>query len=267
LLFIFLINKRKRNGRLIFLLCTSNLFIMAQLSLPYSFVSKTPASTVNRQILAYPKGFPTANVTKPIAENSKDAMAHFNQSGPAYFYSKKPSLSKLTISPSFLTQYDKFISSENLYNYVATQPMVYLADTVVSLKDTASLLINSCPVAVVQNKESYPALVCGGSGSVSVNRLSSNSIHMTVRADKASLLVLTQNYHHYWRAEMDEGPVKIIRANMSFMAIPVGPGQQHIRFCFYPEKTIAAIWAQAAAVLLLLIYGGVTLFSRKKAIM
>jgi hypothetical protein len=57
------------------------------------------------------------------------------------------------------------------------------------------------------------------------------------------ILVLNDVWHSWWRATVDDKPAEILRANVLFRAVPVGPGKHIVRFEFHP---IAGAIAEAA---------------------
>ncbi len=259
--FLLLLKRNHVNKKKFCSLWVINLFIMAQLVLPATFVSKTSPKEINRIINSSPKGFPVDGLEKSIAENSKDATAGFDKIALAYFYNKRIGISHITNSPSFLATQEKFIQTSFLYNYVASLPVVYISDSMVSLKDTALIRI------ATENKYAFTEdLVIhaqkksvGSSSEAVIKKLSANRFEIETQTESASFLVLTQNYHHHWKVKLDGNPALIYKTNISFMSTPLPAGRHTISFQYRPGNTILAMWAQLTTVILLIITGTVSL--------
>jgi hypothetical protein len=261
-LFLFLIRKEIIPQRGFAVLWVSNLLVMAQLILPVTFVGKTSPSVINAVIHASPKGFPVTGLENSLLENSRDAFSAMKTSGLAYFYTKRPGISKITNSPSFLNQQDSFIASDKLYRHVASLPLAYWTDSVMSFRDTALLnpVSGACTVAILENNGNNSIASCDSTSMVRVTELASNRIKIHSRSRSPGRLVLTQNFHHYWKAATDNKPQQIDKTNLSFMSILLPAGEHSTVFHFYPRNTIHALWIQLFTGLLLFIAGTVSLF-------
>jgi len=248
--------KKILSSRLFFGLCwVCNLFIMAQLVLPASFVSKVSPKMVNKTIHSSPSGFPVNSLEKSLAENSIDAFSNFNISGLEYFYNKKIGISKVTNSPAFLVQQDKFLQTEKLFELVSSLPVVYMASPVLTLKDTAALsvAIDNCRHAFTASPISNDS--CSQAGKALIKQLSANSFTIETVSDTAAFLVLSQNYYHHWKVKIDDKPGIIYTTNISFMGTPIPPGTHSVVFQFVPNNTIKAMWVQLIVLIILLITG------------
>jgi hypothetical protein len=257
--FLFLAGKYSRHKKLFSLLWIVNLFVMAQLILPITFVSRTSAREINALIHASPKGFPTKDLDKPIGENSRDALDHFDKIALSYFYNKKIGISRLNNSPSFLEEQDEFLESDLLYGYVSSKPVIYIADTVVQLKDTNILnLATLCNFAFAG---SIPGIKsnCSDQDTAFIKKISANRFEIETKTLSASILVLTQSYHQHWKVWIDGQQSKIYKTNISFMGTPLPPGKHTVVFKFSPSNTLKALWVMLVFITLLIIIGTVTL--------
>lgn len=253
-----------RHKKIFSLLWITNLFIMAQLVLPITFVSKTSPHEINALIHASPKGFTTAGLEKPIGENSVDALDHFDKIALSYFYSKKIGISLINNSPSFLEEQDEFLQSGMLYNFVSSKPVTYIADTVVQLKDTNILnLATSCNYAFADEIPEIKSN-CSDDDTAFIKKLSANRFEIETQTSSPSLLVLTQNFHHHWRAWIDDKKAMTYKINISFMGTPLPSGKHTVVFKFYPTNTLKAIWVMLAMIALLIIIGTVSLIRQYK---
>ncbi len=263
--FLLLLKRNPINKKIFYTLWILNLFIMAQLVLPATFVSKTSPKEINKTINSSPKGFPVDGLEKSIAENSKDATANFNIIALAYFYNKKIGISRITNSPSFLKEQEIFLQNSFLYNYVASLPVVYIADSIVNLKDTAIVRITTEKKYVFTEDLAHGQTKSVSNSSAAViKKISSNSFEIETQTDSASFLILTQNYHHYWKVTVDGNPALINKVNISFMGTLLPAGKHTIIFQYRPGNTLNAMWIMLATVILLIIAGTVSLISQNQ---
>ena len=262
--FLLLLRKPFINKRIFVFLWIANLFIIAQLVLPATFVSKISPKEINRFIHTSPNGFPAKGLEKTIGENSKDALAHFDKFGLAYFYNKKIGISHITNSPSFLTKQDELIENSFLYHYVSSLPVVYMADSLVQLKDSASLdLVGNCHYAFIDSLLDVKSR-CSTGDTVIIKQITASSFKIETQNKLAGFLVLTQNYHHHWNASVNGKETFINKTNISFMGIQVPAGKHTIVFRFVPGNTIKALWMMLATLILLFMIGIVSLIRQSR---
>lgn len=267
LIIFFLLFKKSIHHKILFsALWVINLFVMAQLVLPSTFVGKTSPKEINALIHSFPKGFPVAGLDNSITTNSKDATADFDKIALRYFYNKKIGISRITNSPSFLNQQELFIQSNFLYNYVASLPVVYIADSIVRIKDTASILSGAgCKYAFTESVQPGGNTCPTNNNTAAITNMSANRFEIEADVTSPSLLVLTQNYHHYWKVSVDGKPATIYKTNVSFMGTALSTGKHRIVFCYCPSATLTAIWVMLATVILLLIVVAVSLVRQNRS--
>ncbi|HEY2510887.1 MAG TPA: hypothetical protein VGI39_08525 [Polyangiaceae bacterium] len=95
-------------------------------------------------------------------------------------------------------------------------------------------------------------------------RPSSSRIDLDVRASRPTLAVLAENYHPYWRVEVDGAPAPVVRAGYAFLAVRVPPGSHAIRFVF-THPPVAGVALGVSAIALALALGYLALSRRKRA--
>ncbi|MBI3139239.1 MAG: hypothetical protein HYZ15_11705 [Sphingobacteriales bacterium] len=247
---------KNRNTRFFSLLWISNGIVLAQFVLPVSFVSSHSPSAINAFIRQQPSGYPPDYCDSSLSVNSAGAMQDFDLLSLRSFYNKLPGISRLSNSPSFLTTTEEFLSHPSLYQYVASKPIIYFAGRTLALKDSA-LLNNpdSCKYAI--SVYVLPGTVdCSATRIPHVTALSANRFQISCPAGPDNFLVLTQNYHAYWKATIDKTPVRIYKTNLSFMGIPVPRGEHTVIFEFDPAPVKKAIWVMTI-VFILLVTGGI----------
>jgi hypothetical protein len=74
----------------------------------------------------------------------------------------------------------------------------------------------------------------GVGGGARIVSYRNTEIVIATDAPGASLLVLNDVWHPWWRASVDDAPADILKANVLFRAIVVPPGKHVVRFSFHP---------------------------------
>lgn len=247
----------------------ANLFIMAQLVLPASFVSRMGPSVLNNIIHASPKGFPADRLTAPVGGNdSVSTDMHLEEAVMYPFYSKEIHTSRITNSPAFLAATDSFVQTGRLYKYVSAMPAVYAPEILLTLKDTNDVSLPDHSATVRYAFRNYgsaqpPVEAALGKKETVITQLSSNTITISVNLPHENMVVLTQAYHHSWKAWVDGRPTEIQRMNIAFMGVTVPKGSHVVEFRFVPVNTIRALWVQVATALILL-FSALFLFIKRK---
>jgi hypothetical protein len=263
--FLFWAKKYSRYKKIFSLLWIANLFIMAQLVLPITFVSKTSPHEINSFIHASPKGFPTIDLEKPIGENSVDALDHFDKIALSYFYNKKIGISGINNSPSFLDEQNQFLKSKIIYNYISSKPVVYMADSVLSERDSLMLDPDATCTYAITDLPIVVADSCTRTNKAILKNISANRFEIETESYSTCLLVLTQSYHHHWKVWVDGLQREIYKTNFSFMSTSVPAGKHKVIFQFYPSNTLKALWVMLAMIAILIIAGTVSLIRQYKS--
>ena len=115
-------------------------------------------------------------------------------------------------------------------------------DRAITLLATADLTNTASVRQVLQGipeRGSSPA--AGPIGTAKVTRYLANEITVTVSADRAALLVMTETDYPGWHATINGQPVPIIRANTLFRSVVVPQGTHEVRFWFAPTSIIVGI--------------------------
>ena len=73
-------------------------------------------------------------------------------------------------------------------------------------------------------------------GSARIERYANTEIDIEADAPDGGFLVLNDVWHPWWRAQVDGLPTKILKANVLFRAVQVGPGIHRVHFAFEPLR-------------------------------
>jgi hypothetical protein len=71
-----------------------------------------------------------------------------------------------------------------------------------------------------------------------------------VTTDAGSYLLLTDSFYPGWQATVDGKPAQILRADVLFRAVRLGPGTHRVEFSYRPASVRWGVWISAATLLL-----------------
>ena len=74
----------------------------------------------------------------------------------------------------------------------------------------------------------------GNAGTARIARYANTEVVVEVDAPSGAFLVLNDVWHSWWRADVDNVPADILKANVLFRAVQVAPGKHVVRFTFHP---------------------------------
>jgi hypothetical protein len=80
----------------------------------------------------------------------------------------------------------------------------------------------------------HPPAGPAGEGTARIVDYRNTEVTADVESDTGGFLLLTDAWHPWWRAEVDGVPAPILKADVLFRAVEVGPGRHRIRFTFHP---------------------------------
>jgi Dolichyl-phosphate-mannose-protein mannosyltransferase len=82
----------------------------------------------------------------------------------------------------------------------------------------------------------FPTPIAADLSEAKVSILSYRNTEVTIQADapEGGVVVLNDVWHPWWRAEVDGAPAEILKANVLFRAVAVGPGRHVVKFEFAP---------------------------------
>ncbi len=139
--------------------------------------------------------------------------------GDISYYNKKIGVTHLTDYPSYFASTDLFFKSSQK-NYVFSKPYIFL------MNDNAGIRV----------KKFLP-----------------QEIIAEVKSDKADTLVLLQNNYKFWHAYNNKRQVEIKKVFISFMSVPVHPGNNEIEFYYRDDKLVYFVAISFLALIFIII--------------
>jgi hypothetical protein len=73
-------------------------------------------------------------------------------------------------------------------------------------------------------------------GSARILHYANTEIDIEADAPDGGFLIVNDAWHPWWRAEVDGRPTDILKANVLFRAVQVGPGVHRVHFAFEPLR-------------------------------
>jgi hypothetical protein len=78
-------------------------------------------------------------------------------------------------------------------------------------------------------------------GTARILRYANTEVEVEAEAPDGGFLLLNDAWHPWWRAEVDGRPAPILKADVLFRAVALGPGAHRVRFVFAP---LAGAWQE-----------------------
>jgi len=143
-----------------------------------------------------------------------------------------------------------------LKNYL---PRAYIVHCVKVIKDSFEFFSNAknlepqrCvylsqkPIKIYNLEKNYE--------NVKILKYNPSEILLEYNTNEDGILVLSVNYYPYWKAELNDKEVKILRANWTFMAVEVPKGKNIVKFYYDMRKFFISLGFWALGIILSLIF-------------
>jgi hypothetical protein len=98
----------------------------------------------------------------------------------------------------------------------------------------STLLLAEAPEIASQSSSNQAGDSIRRATHVLTNDARSDTVQISVKTDTPAMLLFNDGFNEGWRATVNGKPVKIIRANFAFMAIPIDAGYSTVIFNFSP---------------------------------
>lgn len=210
-----------------------DVFVIAQLMLPLTYVSTTNPKEVNLFLLKQPKGYPLPNLQTSLRSYSKESMEYFNLIGCLNPFNKQPGRANYPITPSNLSLQDKFWADSAFREKVLDEPLAFFADTIILEKDKpffTSNLFQGYPVLANSHLINSPKNQ--KHTKIEIKKFDPANFEFDVTSSEKTFFVLHQNYYPNWAMLVNGQPVKIIKTNISFMGGWIPAGTNKVQFIY-----------------------------------
>jgi uncharacterized membrane protein YfhO len=150
-------------------------------------------------------------------------------------YNKKIGRIDYRITPSNLNIQNIFWNDNiKLRNFLIEYPLLYKADTVLTITDTAKIfslknkkvILTDDPITL--DHSSYTS----GSYTTIIKRFTPNRWDMAISSDNAGVYCFFQNYYPNWKLYIDGKQSPIIQCDISFMGFKLDKGTHTISFIY-----------------------------------
>jgi hypothetical protein len=251
LFIIWLSNAKSLAPKRFAILFAANVVLLAQLSVPATFVTQKSPAAINTLIRESPKGWPLPEADIAVAQNNLIEAATNREYGCASFYTKKIVQVEVELNPSFTKSLSDFDSDTLLATMVMRNPVFYLADTIVPYSGKNDSVLNARKVLFTDKVQQQ---ILPAAGYITVKQFAPWRLLFEANADKPVPFVLFQNYNHNWKLYVDGEPAVIKKGNISFMYTWIQPGSHILRFEYSPAYVIPGLVISLVALLTLLFF-------------
>jgi hypothetical protein len=143
----------------------------------------------------------------------------------------------ITVHPLESPRLEKLLTGEvNVYKNPLSRDRVFLVGCTEPAQDPQEaladlLILDPRTTAVVEG----PGIACGPHpGNVDIDHYSPDEIRVSAVLDREGLLVLTDTWYPGWTVHVDDKPADIIRTNVTFRGVRLGPGAHEVVFHYEP---------------------------------
>jgi hypothetical protein len=248
--FLYRTYKRPLLPRFFFTMLIVNSFLFAQLSMSYTFASKTAPQEINKFLAGIPHGYPSPDLNRSLEQNSNSLPENYALIGVVIFYNKQPGMKPQYVTPTVIASLGELYSNSFVQHTVFSYPFAYLADTVIKQYD--SIPLDSSKRIIFSSELSGYSDVSQGNSQLEITVFNNNEINFTCRSQSAKALCLQQVLLPGWKATINGQPVKISRTNIAFMGVVVPAGTNQVRFSYHPGQVYVGILVSILAFLLIL---------------
>jgi hypothetical protein len=213
-----------------------NSVLFGWMGLPFTVVSQYKTADVNNYINAFPDGYPLINTNASVESEVISDSIEISVHGYHNFYKKKITIQDHIKTPTLNRDYEIFLGDKQLRTALKGYPFVYM------------------------NNNSGQRI----DASIRLSELNPNKFVFNIQSSSGGKLVLFQQYHHNWKATMDNKQVPITKANLAFMSILVPAGDHVVQWEYKPVNVNTAIIVSLVSLLIILFYFVLTSIRKKQ---
>jgi hypothetical protein len=164
-------------------------------------------------------GVPVEQIDPKLKEGDLIFIA---RTADAYVYEDPRALPRVMLVPDYrIADFDDLIRD----GWPGVDPR-----RVVLLQQAAAPLLPAAPApATAPGREA-------AAGTARILRYANTEVDVEVNAPAGGFLLLTDVWHPWWRARVDGRPAEILKADVVFRAVAVGPGLHRVVFTFEPFR-------------------------------
>ncbi len=156
-----------------------------------------------------------------------------------------------------------------LYRLAAANPRAWVVNSVLTIDDAhARPLMGDARFDPEQTALIPPpapsgledgTLALAGDNRVRLERLAPNRLRAHVQSEHGGLLMVSENWMPGWRAtvqrsgEQAQRDVPVVRADLTFLGVPVRPGESTIELTYWPDSVRFGLAISGVALLLLVL--------------
>lgn len=257
LAFFFLIQKKRTTKiKWIVALLMINPILLAQFSIPATFVTQKSPSKINRLIAASPANYPIPDVHATIEENNAVEKATKREYGAASVYTKKIVWIEEGVNPSFTKSLDDFGRASAINSIVFKYPVCYFADTLVRYTDSLKINHGANKILFTGDtvKDAPPHDTTLQSNQIKITQFAPWGLFFQTNTLRLKPFVLFQNYNKNWQLFIDGKKAEIKKGNISFMYADIKKGQHQLQFFYRPPYIIYAFPISLITILLIAVF-------------
>lgn len=255
--FIYLVKRRKQvASKFIIGLFILNPIVLAQFSIPVTFVTRQSPAKINQLIKESPVGYPLPDINTTIAANDVIEAASNREFGCASFYTKKIVQVQEELNPSFTQSLLQFDSAVNIANTVLQYPICYFADTV--LRYNAAENMDTIFKKILFTDEVVSPDISIDSfvkkDVIIIKQFTPWGLIFETTLQQEKPFVLFQNYNKNWQLFIDGVEAPIYKGNLSFMYATINAGQHELRFLYKPTYLFMSLMVSVVSFFLMTIW-------------
>ncbi|MBC7889446.1 MAG: YfhO family protein [Ferruginibacter sp.] len=249
LCFFYFIVYKKKSLFYMLLLSITDLFFATQLNIPITVIGARTFAATELHINRNPVKFPLPGNTT-IEQNALHSIDTTNTIGSVLPFEKRIGRNDYYITPGNLSLQDSFYESA-IREQVLKNRLVYFADTVLSAGNMVNTkLLTTRSFAIFTPGVIYVNGPASKKDSITIKKLSANTIECSAEASNPRLLILLQNVYPGWKVFIDGKEGHIFTVNTSFIGVNIAPGKHIVVFKYHPTLIIYAWYISLFTLLL-----------------
>ncbi len=236
-------------------LSIANCLLLAQFSIPATFVTRKSPGEINSFIGSAPKDYPIPAMNETLEINTNKENASEKKYGYASFYTKKVALLEDQLNPSFMLSQAEFLNSTIIKERLSKYPIAYFADTIINYRDSLTALSadDNKKIIFMENFRVIPVLP-PLINTIEAKEFNPWKIAFNVERDQAGEFALFQNYHHNWQLNIDGKPTPINKSNLSFIHASIPAGKHELIFNYASTKVKIGMYVAVLSLLLCIMH-------------